>query len=105
MSSTATTCSTPRGRTCCAEIGAVVALNRAVAVAMAHGPAAGLRLIDELADELDGYHLFHSARAELLRRLDRSGDAADAYRRALALVANPVERDFLERRLRALTRP
>src|SRR5215208_5739601 len=75
MSSTATTCSTPRGRTCCAEIGAVVALNRAVAVAMAHGPAAGLRLIDELADELDGYHLFHSARADLLRR-DRRGRRA-----------------------------
>ncbi|HEX5620291.1 MAG TPA: sigma-70 family RNA polymerase sigma factor [Solirubrobacteraceae bacterium] len=85
--------------------GAVVALNRAVAVAMAHGPEAGLRLMDELADELDGYHLFHSARADLLRRLDRPDAAADAYRRALALAANPIEREFLERRLRELRRP
>jgi RNA polymerase sigma-70 factor (ECF subfamily) len=78
--------------------GPVVALNRAVAVAMAHSPEAGLRLMDELAHELDGYHLFHSARADLLRRLDRRGDAAAAYRRALELVENPVEREFLERR-------
>jgi RNA polymerase sigma-70 factor (ECF subfamily) len=83
--------------------GAVVALNRAVAVAMAHGPQAGLRLMDELADELNGYHLFHSARADLLRRLDRPDAAADAYRRALALAANPIEREFLERRLRELS--
>jgi RNA polymerase sigma-70 factor, ECF subfamily len=80
--------------------GPVVALNRAVAVAMAHGPLAGLTLMDELAAELDGYHLFHSARADLLRRLDRPGEAAAAYRRALAVVGNPVERAFLERRLR-----
>lgn len=79
--------------------GPVVALNRAVAVAMAHGPETGLRLMDELAGELDGYHLFHSARADLLRRLDRRDDAATAYRRALELAANPVEREFLERRL------
>ena len=82
--------------------GPVVALNRAVAVAMAHGPAAGLALIDELAEELDDYHLLHSARADLLRRLDRREEAVDAYRRALALAANPVERGFLERRLREL---
>jgi RNA polymerase sigma-70 factor (ECF subfamily) len=80
--------------------GPVVALNRAVAVAMAHGPLAGLTLMDELAAELDGYHLFHSARADLLRRLDRPGEAAAAYQRALAVVGNPVERAFLERRLR-----
>jgi len=85
--------------------GAVVALNRAVAVAMAHGPEAGLRLMDELAGELDGYHLFHSARADLLRRLAQPDAAADAYRRALALAANPIEREFLERRLRELRRP
>jgi RNA polymerase sigma-70 factor (ECF subfamily) len=88
--------------------GPVVALNRAVAVAMAHGPEAGLTLIDELAEELDGYHLLHSARADLLRRLDRREEAVAAYRRALALAANPVERGFLERRLReldALRRP
>ena len=49
--------------------------------------------------ELDGYYLLHSARADLLRRLDRSTEAADAYRRALELATNPVERAFLERRL------
>ncbi|HET8757554.1 MAG TPA: DUF6596 domain-containing protein, partial [Solirubrobacteraceae bacterium] len=85
--------------------GAVVALNRAVAVAMAHGPARGLRSMDELADELAGYHLFHSARADLLRRLDRPAAAAAAYDRALALADNPIEREFLERRLRELRRP
>jgi RNA polymerase sigma-70 factor, ECF subfamily len=82
--------------------GPVVALNRAVAVAMARGPETGLALMDELADALEGYHLFHSARADLLRRLDRAGEASAAYRRALALAANPVERAFLERRLREL---
>jgi RNA polymerase sigma-70 factor (ECF subfamily) len=82
--------------------GPVVALNRAVAVAMAHGPEAGLALIDDLAEELDDYQLWHSARADLLRRLDRREEAADAYRRALTLVGNPVERGFLERRLREL---
>jgi len=85
--------------------GPVVALNRAVAVAMAHGPERGLPLMDELAGELDDYHLFHSARAGLLCRLGRTAEAADAYRRALALAANPVEREFLERRLGSLTRP
>jgi RNA polymerase sigma-70 factor (ECF subfamily) len=85
--------------------GPVIALNRAVAVAMAHGAPAGLALMDDLAAELDGYHLFHSARADLLRRLDRGGEAADAYRRALALAENPVERAFLERRLTEIRRP
>jgi RNA polymerase sigma-70 factor, ECF subfamily len=79
--------------------GPVVALNRAVAVAMASGPQAGLALMDGLADELDGYHLFHSARADMLRRLERRDEASAAYERALALVANPVERAFLQRRL------
>ena len=77
----------------------VVSLNRAVAVAMADGPAAGLPLIDELAAELDGYHLLHSARADLLRRLGRDDEARDAYRRALELATNPAERAFLGRRL------
>jgi RNA polymerase sigma-70 factor, ECF subfamily len=83
--------------------GPVVALNRAVAVAMAEGPEAGLALMDDLAEELDDYHLFHSARADLLRRLARRGEAAAAYRRALAVAANPVERAFLERRLSELS--
>ena len=60
--------------------GPVVALNRAVAVAMARGPEAGLALMDELAGELGDYHLLHSARADLLRRLGRRDEAAAAYR-------------------------
>jgi RNA polymerase sigma-70 factor (ECF subfamily) len=79
----------------------VVELNRAVAVAMAEGPERGLELLDEgaLAEELDGYHLLHSARADLLRRLGRAEEAAVDYRRALELTTNPVERRFMERRL------
>jgi RNA polymerase sigma-70 factor (ECF subfamily) len=76
----------------------VVELNRAVAVAMAEGPEHGLRLIDRI-EGLDGYHHLHSARADLLRRLGRSDEAAEAYRRALELAAQPAERAFLERRL------
>jgi RNA polymerase sigma-70 factor (ECF subfamily) len=84
--------------------GPVVELNRAVAVAMADGPERGLELVDELAarGDLDGYHLLHSARADLLRRLGRGEQAAAAYRRALEVAPNPVERRFLERRLREL---
>jgi RNA polymerase sigma-70 factor (ECF subfamily) len=81
----------------------VVALNRAVAVAMDDGPEVGLLLIDELADELAGYHLWHSARADLLRRMGRLPAATEAYERALELAGNPVERDFLARRLRELS--
>jgi RNA polymerase sigma-70 factor (ECF subfamily) len=77
----------------------VVELNRVVAVAMADGPERGLRMLEPLAEALDGYHLFHSARADLLRRLDRFDEAASAYERALELVTNPQERRFLERRL------
>jgi RNA polymerase sigma-70 factor (ECF subfamily) len=79
----------------------VVTLNRAVAVAMAQGPDAGLRILDEVArrGELDDYRLLHSARADLLRRLGRADEAAAAYARALELATNPVERRFLERRL------
>jgi RNA polymerase sigma-70 factor (ECF subfamily) len=79
----------------------VVELNRAVAVAMADGPQRGLRLIDGLAarGELDRYHLLHSARGDLLRRLGRLTEAADAYRTALDLATNPVERTFLAERL------
>jgi RNA polymerase sigma-70 factor, ECF subfamily len=79
--------------------GPVVELNRAVAVALAEGEARGLELMDALADELDGYHLLHSARADLLRRLGRSDEAAPAYSRALELARQPAERAFLERRL------
>jgi RNA polymerase sigma-70 factor, ECF subfamily len=82
----------------------VIELNRAVAVAMAEGPDRGLELLDEpeLAEPLADYHLFWSARADLLRRLDRGDDAAKAYRRALELATNPVERRFLEGRLASL---
>ncbi len=75
----------------------IVALNRAVAVAERDGPEAGLELIDDL--DLDGYHLFHAARADLLRRLDRRDEAANAYLKALSLTDSEVERDFLARRL------
>jgi RNA polymerase sigma-70 factor (ECF subfamily) len=77
----------------------VVELNRAVAVAMAEGPAAGLELIAPLEADLDRYHHLHAARADLLRRLGRFDEAAAAYERALGLTANAVERRFLRRRL------
>jgi RNA polymerase sigma-70 factor (ECF subfamily) len=82
---------------------AVVTLNRAVAVAMADGAEEGLRLLDQLAaaGELDDYQHLHSARGGLLRRFGRDEEAAAAYRRALELATNPVERRFLERRLAA----
>jgi RNA polymerase sigma-70 factor, ECF subfamily len=75
----------------------VIELNRAVAVAMADGPAAGLALMEPLADDLDRYHLYHAARADLLRRSGRTAEAKLAYRRALDLVTNPVERRYLMR--------
>jgi RNA polymerase sigma-70 factor (ECF subfamily) len=78
---------------------AIVQLNWAVAVAMADGPAAAFPLLDPLEAELDRYHLFHSARANLFRRLDRLDEAEAGYRRALELATNPAERRFLERRL------
>jgi RNA polymerase sigma-70 factor (ECF subfamily) len=80
----------------------IVALNRAVAVAMADGPQQGLALIDVLAaaGDLNSYHLLHAARADLLRRLGSTAEAAKSYARALALVTNDSERRFLERRLR-----
>jgi RNA polymerase sigma-70 factor (ECF subfamily) len=80
----------------------IVSLNRAVAVAMVDGPAAGLALIDGLAasGDLDGYHLMHAARADLLRRAGSWAEAAKSYTRALALVTNESEHRFLERRLR-----
>jgi len=83
----------------------VIELNRAVAVAMADGPARGLPLVDALAGELEGYHLFHSTRADLLRRLDRRDESAAAYRRALVLATNPSQRAFLGRRLAEVDPP
>ena len=79
----------------------VVELNRAVAIAQARGPAAGLELLDDLAarGDLAGYHLLPAARADLLRRLGRPSEAAAEYRRALSLSDNDAERRFLRRRL------
>jgi RNA polymerase sigma-70 factor (ECF subfamily) len=83
----------------------VIALNRAAAVAMAEGCERGLELMDELgrSGELDRYHLFHAARADLLRRLKRNGESADSYRRAFELATNEAERKYLDRRLREVT--
>jgi RNA polymerase sigma-70 factor (ECF subfamily) len=78
----------------------VVALNRAVAVAEVEGPAAALALVDGL--ELEGYHLFHAVRADLLRRLGRAAEAALAYDAAIARAENAAERAFLEGRRRGL---
>ena len=80
----------------------VVALNRAVAVAEVEGPEAALALVDGL--DLDGYHLFHAIRADLLRRLGRDAEAVLAYEAAIARTGNAAERAFLERRRQALTR-
>lgn len=82
----------------------VVELNAAVAHAMASGPAAGLRRIQSLErrGELDGYHLLHAARADLLRRLGRGPEALESYRRALALARLQAERKYLERRIAEL---
>jgi RNA polymerase sigma-70 factor (ECF subfamily) len=79
----------------------VVELNRAVAVAMAEGPQSGVALIEALArsGDLEDYHLFHSARADLLRRMGAHAEAARSYARALELVTNDRERRYLERRL------
>jgi len=83
----------------------VVELNRAVAVAMARGPEAGLDLVDQLdaAGTLTGYHLLAATRADLLRRLDRRDEAAAAYREALGLVGGDAERRYLQRRLAEVT--
>jgi RNA polymerase sigma-70 factor (ECF subfamily) len=82
----------------------IVRLNRAVAVALAGRPEEGLAEIDEI-EGLSGYHLYHAARADLLRRLERRHEAADEYRRARELTANEAERRFLERRLREVEGP
>ncbi|MEG4572263.1 RNA polymerase sigma factor [Microcoleus sp. N3A4] len=83
----------------------VVALNRAVAVAMRDGPLAGLQSIDHILarGDLADYHLAHSARADLCRRLGRTADARESYQKALAIVKQEPERRFLEKRLRELS--
>ncbi|WP_236653431.1 RNA polymerase sigma factor [Streptacidiphilus melanogenes] len=80
----------------------VVALHRAVALAQVAGPAAALAEVDGLAERLDGYHLLHALRADLLIRLSRPAEAAQALEHALARTRNPAERDQLQRRLRRL---
>lgn len=82
----------------------VIELNRAVAIAMRHGPEFGLRLIDALLarGELETYHFAHAARADLCRRLGRTAEARSSYERALALVQQEPERRFLQERLRGL---
>lgn len=79
----------------------VIALNRAVAVAMAHGPPAGLAILEQIAatNELNSFHLLHAARADLLRRLGDHPAASVSYRRAISLATNRSERRYLERRL------
>jgi RNA polymerase sigma-70 factor (ECF subfamily) len=77
----------------------VVALNRALALAERDGPEAALAAMEPLAPRLDRYHLFHAARAEMLRRLGRDAEAVDADRRALELTDNPAERQLLAERL------
>ena len=79
----------------------VVALNRAVAIAMSQGWDKGLGLIENLGEsgDLAGYYLYHAARADLLRRLERRAEAAEAYRKAINLVTNDVEQAYLKRRL------
>ncbi|GIL29428.1 RNA polymerase subunit sigma-24 [Actinocatenispora comari] len=76
----------------------IVRLNRAVAVAEVDGPSVALAEIDRLAGALDGYHAFHATRADLLRRLGRSGESRAAYDQAIALAGNPAERAYLTRR-------
>jgi RNA polymerase sigma-70 factor (ECF subfamily) len=84
----------------------VVALNRAVALAEVRGPAAGLAAVDDLRSSgLDGYYLFHAARADLLRRLGRNEEAAAAYDAARRLTANPVEQAFLDSQGAAVRAP
>jgi RNA polymerase sigma-70 factor, ECF subfamily len=80
----------------------VVALNRALALAERDGPAAGLTAIEPLGSMLDRYHLFHAARGEMLRRLDRHDESRAANERALALTGNPAERRLLQERVRAV---
>ena len=81
----------------------VVTLNRAVAVAETQGPAAGLALLDDIVEELDGYHLLHASRGSMLERLGRTHEAAEAYDRAAALARTDAEVSFLSWRRTQLT--
>lgn len=83
----------------------VVELNRAVAIAMVDGPAVALALLKPLAPSLDRYQPFHAARADLLMRLDRTPEAAEAYRRAIEITTNDAERSFLASRLARCAAP
>lgn len=85
----------------------IVSLNRAVAVAMVDGPQSGLAIMNALASngDLENYHIFHSARAELLRRSGLREDAAKSYSRALELVTNDSERRYLQKRLKEVSKP
>jgi RNA polymerase sigma-70 factor (ECF subfamily) len=85
----------------------VVALNRAVAVSMASGPERGLAIVDGLSGsgDLDGYHLLHSTRGELLTRVGRAQEARTEFARALELATNDVDRRHLEKRLSEIGRP
>jgi RNA polymerase sigma-70 factor (ECF subfamily) len=85
----------------------IISLNRAVAVAMVEGPKSALELVDALrqSDDLENYHLLHAARADLLRRIGSSSQAAKSYQKALTLVTNDSERRYLERRLREVQPP
>ena len=87
-----------------AEPSPVIELNRAVAIAMRDGPAAGLTIVDALlaAGDLADYRLAHAARADLCRRLGKNGEARESYQRALALTRQGPERRFIERRLAEL---
>ncbi|MEA5627744.1 RNA polymerase sigma factor [Nostoc sp. UHCC 0251] len=80
----------------------IVSLNRAVAISMLDSPQTALGLVDGLASQLNDYHLFHATRADLLRRIGASQEAAQSYALALVLVTNDSERRFLERRLRSV---
>ena len=85
---------------------AVVSLNQAVAIAMSEGLEKGLTLMDNMggAAELESYHLYHSARAEILRRMGRRNEAIQEYERALPLTTNVVEQRYLRRRIAELSR-
>jgi RNA polymerase sigma-70 factor (ECF subfamily) len=82
----------------------IVALNRAVAVAMRDGPLAGLSLLKDLSKDLEGYHLFHAAHADFLRRAGNTSEALVAYRRAMSLAKQEPERRFLERRIAEMSK-